>query len=129
MDCSQSVGKWEAIEIGPAWESCSVSLADIFEDPRCWVYGHEVGKRLEATQPGTPCKLLQPLCDGHVIIVGDPDTTEKDIEAAYNKGWVKAWQCCFCCEILQDRQADRSIQRCPECPQDAVRVQHIRSVF
>ena len=85
MDCSQSVGKWEAVEIGPEWESCSVSLADIFKDPRCWVYDCEVGKCLEETQRGAFRKQLQPLCDGHVAI-DNFSATEKDIEAIYNKG-------------------------------------------
>ena len=67
-----------------------------------------MGKCLEETQRRTSRKLLQPFCDSHVVIC-DFDTTKKDIETIHDEGRVKVCQC-RCCEVVQDRHADRSIQ-------------------
>lgn len=124
MDYAQDVGRQEAVEIGPGWKNFSVSPEDVFEDPRRWIYGFEVGECVEAAQGRCFCKLFRPLSDCHAAIDGF-DTTDEDIKAVYNKGGVGVFQC-LRCEVVQGRQTDSSIQRYPERPRDAMQVQHSR---
>ena len=49
MECTQNVGRWEAIEIDHEWESRNVSLADVLKDRRVWIYEQEVWDGVEAT--------------------------------------------------------------------------------
>lgn len=122
MDCAQSVGKWEGVEIGPRWESPSILLTNACQGHQHRIRDCEVGKCAEATQGSYCCKLFHPLSDRRSV-VGGFDTTGEDIEAACNKGGVWVGQCCYC-KVIQGRQTDWSIQRRPECPRDAVQVQH-----
>lgn len=77
MDCTQNMGKLEAIKFYFGWESLSVPLADI-------LYSHdhicdcEVGECVEATEGRHHRKLLRPSNDRHFAI-GDFDATDERI--------------------------------------------------
>jgi len=113
MDRAQNVGKREVVEINLGWESPGVLLADVF-NPQHRTHDREVGECVEATQGRRCCKLLQPLSNRHFAI-GDFDTADEEVEAIYNEGGVEVDQR-HCREVVQGRQTDRSIQRCPERP-------------
>ena len=118
MDYSQGVGNHAVVETGPRWKSPSVSLADVLINPRVFVY--EVGKHLEGIEGRRCYKLLRPLSlSNRCFVIDCFDATKEDIEATYNKGGVKVGRY-HRFEILQGRQTDRSIQRRPERPRDAV---------
>ena len=94
-------------------------MTNVF-DPR--IHGCEAGKCVEAAQGRCRCKLLQPW-DDRYILTGDSDTTDEDAEAICGKGGVEVVRCRRC-EVIQGRQTDRFIWRRPECPRDAVQIQH-----
>ena len=111
----------EAIGVCHPWENPSEPLAGVLKDPLRRIRGHEVGKQVEAAHGGRSCKLLEPLSDCHIMV--NFDATKEDVETIRHEGGVEVSRCRRR-EILQGQQTDRSIQRCPEGPHDAVLVQH-----
>ena len=111
----------EVIDVCRPWENPNEPLAGVLKDPLRWIRGHEVGKQVEAAHGGRSCKLLEPLSDCHIMV--NFDATKEDVETIRHEGGVEVSRCRHR-EILQGQQTDRSIQRCPEGPRDAVLVQH-----
>ena len=106
----------------PVWETPSKPPAGVLKDPLRRIRGHEVGKHVEAAHGGHSYKLLKLLSD-YRIVLADCDVTREDVETICHEGGVEVSRCCHQ-EIVQGQQTDRSIQRCPEGPSDAVLVQH-----
>ena len=90
-------------------------MAGLLEDPRG---RHKVGKYVEATQGGRCHELVEPLSGCRSLTVVELDATKENIETNYSKGGVKVGRH-HRCEIIQGRQTNGFIQRCPECPQEA----------
>jgi len=80
MDYAQSVGKQEAIEIGPGWESPSESLARTFKDIWC-VHGRDVGKCVQ-TKQGRCCRELFQLLSDRRTAICDSDRSDEEVEPA-----------------------------------------------
>jgi len=80
VNCSKSVGKWEATKIEIGWEDLGVMLTNFRKHTRSWVHGREVIIGAEKTHNRHLRKLLKPL-DNHQTTIVDLYAADEDIEA------------------------------------------------
>ena len=86
MNCAQSVGEWEVVEIHFGWESAGVPPADVLNAHNC-IHERKVGESVEATEGRGRRKLLLPLNDSD-FAVGDFGAADEGTKAICDEGGV-----------------------------------------